>query len=138
MIATFLKTEHILTGEGEYFDPNWFDSDTIVLPPKVDWDYQREMQIEDVYIWEKICEPWEYGVYAAWDPNGEFYILRKETNFHRPGRGFEVVPRLFEFEYYYGAGAQQRLIQRMDQLGILRYAKFHTTWVEPEKMWLYA
>ena len=138
MIAHFLRSEHILTGNGEHFDPNWLDSDTIVLPPKIDWDYQREMRFEDVYVWEKICEPWQWGVYAAWDPYAEFYVVRHEINYFRDRRTALDEKPIYEFEYYYGHNAQARLIHRMKEIGILHYARFNDVWVEPEKMWLYA
>lgn len=136
-MPVFKRTEHILTGSGEHFDPNWMDSDTIVLPPKIEWDYQRELRIEDIYIWEQIIEPWQYGVYAAWDPYAEFYLLRTEVN-HFRSRFKNDEPPIFEFETFYGQGAQARLAQRLKELNIFHYVKLNDTWVEPEKMWLYA
>jgi hypothetical protein len=137
-MPTFLRTEHILTGLGEHFDPNWMDSDTIVLPPKIEWDYQRELRIEDVYIWEKIIEPWQYGVYAAWDPYAEFYILRTEINHNRDRHNPANDKPIYEFELFYGQGAQARLVNRLKTLNIFHYIKPTDMWIEPEKMWLYA
>jgi hypothetical protein len=136
-MPTFKKSEHILTGFGEFFDPNWMDSDTIVLPPKIEWDYQREMRFEDVYIWEQLCEPFEYGVYAAWDPYAEFFVLRKELEYEKVAWDVNHV-RKFEFETFYGQGAQQALMKRMAELNIIRYVKLNQIWVDPEKMWLYS
>jgi hypothetical protein len=134
--GNFLRTEHLLTGVGDHFDINWLNSDTIILPPKEEWDYQRELRFEDVHIWEKICEPWQWGVYAAWDPYAEFYVLRHEINHFRNRQIIENP--IYEFEYFYGAGAQERLIQKMRKIDILKYTKFSKIFVEPEKMWLYA
>jgi hypothetical protein len=136
-MPTFKKSEHILTGVGEFFDPNWMDSDTIVLPPKIEWDYQREMQFEDVYVWEQLCEHWEYGVYAAWDPYAEYFVLRKELEYEKVAWDVNHV-RKFEFETFYGKGAQEALVKRMTELNIVRYIKLNKIWVEPEKMWLYS
>ena len=133
-VPTFKKTEHILTGYGEYFDPNWLDSDQVVLPPKIDWDYQRELRIEDVYLWELITEPWEYGVYAAWDPYAEFFILRKELEYEKGAWDTNHV-RKFEFETFYGPGAQKNLTARMNQLGIP--VKFNNVWVDQDKLHLF-
>jgi hypothetical protein len=134
--GNFLRTEHLLTGKGDHFDIEWLNSNKVVIPPNEEWDYQRELRLEDVYIWEKICQPWQWGVFAAWDPYAEFYVLRHEVNHFRDLSKDDEMP-IYEFEYYYGAGAQDRLIQRMKQLDILKYTKFNSTWVEPEKMWLY-
>ncbi len=74
----FRTTYNILTksDEDELFDPNWMDSDKIILPPRVEWDYSRELQIEDVNIWEIIYQQGGgIGLYAAWDPFAEFYML---------------------------------------------------------------
>ena len=134
-VPIFKKTEHILSGTGEHFDPNWLDSNEVILPPKFDWDYQREMRVEDVYLWEQITEPWEYGVYAAWDPYAEFFLLRRETDYEKLAWD-PTHKRQFQFETFYGQGAQARLIQRMRQLGIPVH--FNDVWIDPEKLWLYS
>ena len=54
----FRSTQNIFSDLGEIFEPNWMDSDKIVLPPNPKWDYSRPLQIEDVDIWEVI---WEAG-----------------------------------------------------------------------------
>lgn len=119
----FRSTFNILTKpwEDEVFDHNWMNSDTLVLPPKKDWDYSRPLQIEDVNIWEVIFERGGgWGLYASWDPYAEFYLLKLGSN------GIET---------YYGPGAQKHLIKKLKEFNI----PFNTSeiWVEPEKMWLY-
>jgi hypothetical protein len=74
-------------------------------------------------------------VYAAWDPYAEFYVLRHEVNHFRDRSKLETP--IYSFEYYYGPGAQERLIQKMIEIDILKYAKFNAMYVEPEQMWLY-
>ena len=76
----FKSTKDILKSpwEDELFNPNWMDSDKLVLPPSKEWDYSRELSIEDVDIWEVISEmSGPSGIYASWLPYAEFYIIVK-------------------------------------------------------------
>jgi hypothetical protein len=100
----FKSTYNILTkvDEDEVFNPNWMDSDTIILPPNKDWDYARELQIEDVNIWEVIFEYSGVCLYASWDPYAEFYLLTV----------------LGQVETFYGNKCQQRLYKRLKELNI--------------------
>jgi hypothetical protein len=134
-MPTFRTTEQIKQGWGEFYDENWMNSPTLMLPPKENWTYQREMRMEDVNVWEVIAEPWDIGVYAAWDPYGEFYVIRTEK-FYAGSTWSIVGERKFEFETYYGSGADKAVKKRMKELNI----PFQTTdvWVEPEDMWLYS
>jgi hypothetical protein len=120
----FKTTYNIYTDQGEYFDPNWMDSNKLVLPPKTNWDYKREMKIEDVNLWELVYEVDSVGVYAAWDPYAEFYLVKPPHWQHHLG-----------FETYYGKGALKQVKKRMKELG-LPIPKI-THWVESEDMWLY-
>jgi hypothetical protein len=124
----FKSTANIFVDFGEVFDPNWMNSNKVEMPPKQDWDYARELQIEDVDIWEVIYEQGGgVGVYAAWNPYAEFYLLRTGWwNERNPGYGIET---------YYGPGAQKQVQKRMKELGIPFASQQH--WVEPEDMWLY-
>jgi hypothetical protein len=119
----FKTTVNIFIDAGEHFDPNWMDSDKLVLPPKTDWDYQREMKIEDVDIWEMLFEG-GYGVYAAWSPYAEFYLIKP------PG----WIPSL-DIETFYGPGANKQVMKRMKELGIPFTP--NKIWVDNEDMWLY-
>jgi hypothetical protein len=47
---TILKRPDI----NDVFDPNWMDSNTVVTPATAPWDYKKELNIEDVEIWEVI------------------------------------------------------------------------------------
>jgi hypothetical protein len=123
----FKSTHNIFKDFGEVFDPNWMDSDKLVLPPKREWDYSRDLQIEDVDIWEVIAEAGGgWGVYASWSPYAEFYLIRTGWQNELTGNGTEV---------YYGAGAQAAVQKRMKELGFMVSLNQH--WVEPEDMWLY-
>ena len=135
----FKSTYNILKriDQDEVFDPNWMDSDTLVLPPKRDWTYDREMQIEDVDIWEQLhYETGGLGVYASWSPYAEFYLITKGTD-PRYGPRFEDGGIYWDkaWETFYGAGAQQRVLKRARELGI--NLNIYQTWVDDDKAWLY-
>lgn len=133
-MPTFRTTEQIKQGWGEFFDPNWMDSNKLILPPKENWPYDREMRMEDVNIWEVVAEPWDKGVYAAWDPYAEFYLIRLEKFY--AGYDWSITgDRSFQFETYYGPGANKAVKKRMKELNIPVIT--NQIWVEPEDMWLY-
>ena len=136
----FFKTTYsILTKQDDHevFDPNWFDSDTVVLPPKTKWSYDREMQIEDVDIWEILHESNAgRGIYAAYSPYAEFYLVTIGNDYRNPQKiinGFNYLGR--EWEVYYGPGAQQQVFQRAKELDIP--LAVNKTWVDPDDMWLH-
>jgi hypothetical protein len=123
----FKTTYNIFNNFEEYFDPNWMDSDKLILPPKKTWDYKRQMKVEDVDLWEIIYEGGGgYGIYASYDPYAEFYMVRVGWLLENQGHGVEV---------YYGPGSQDKVIERAKELNM----PIVTTevWVEPENMWLY-
>jgi len=124
----FKTTKDILKTpwEDELFNPNWMDSNTLILPPKKEWDYARELQIEDIEVWEQLYyEGGGLGVYAAWDPYAEFYMITKKY--------FTIFPD--GIETYYGKNAQKMVQKRIKELNIpLETKQF---WVEPEDMWMY-
>jgi hypothetical protein len=127
----FFKTTYnilVRPWEDELFDPNWMDSDKIKLPPNTKWDYSRELQIEDVHIWEVLYEAsGGIGIYAAWDPFAEFYMF---TVGWKPNT---INDRIIET--YYGPKASENVKKRADSLGL--NLQLHKIWVEPEDMWLY-
>ncbi len=121
------STHNIFTDFQEVFDENWMDHDTLQTPPRPDWDYSRELQIEDVDIWEVIYEQGGgVGVYASWCPYAEFYLIR--TGYWNESSGNAI-------ETYYGAGANEAVQKRAKELNIPLYE--NKMWVEPEDMWLY-
>jgi hypothetical protein len=124
----FRTTYNILTkaDEDELFDHNWMDSDKIILPPRKEWDYSRDLQIEDVNIWEIIYQQGGgIGLYAAWDPFAEFYMI---TLPH-----FKIVTN--SIETYYGKKASNRAYKRARELGM--HVNLNKLWVDPDKAWLY-
>lgn len=122
----FRTTDNILKDQKEFFDPNWMDSDKLILPPSQPWTYDREMQIEDVDIWEVIYEIGSVGVYAAWQPHAEFYMVKPPADWLQKGWGLET---------YYGKLASERTYTRMLEFGI--HIPKHSYWVENDDMWLY-
>lgn len=123
----FKTTHNIFKDFAEYFDPNWMDSDTLILPPKKEWDYKRPMKIEDVNLWEVIYEAGGgFGVFASYDPYAEFYMVRV---------GWELENKAYGAEIYYGPGAQKKVLKRAKELNIPLVTS--PIWVEPEDMWLY-
>lgn len=123
----FKSTQNIFKDFAEVFEPKWMDSNKIEVPPHPDWDYSRELHIEDVDVWEVIYEQGGgVGVYASWCPYAEFYLIR--TGWWNDEKGYGI-------ETYYGAQAQQKVQKRMSDLNI----PFTTNkiWVEPDDMWLY-
>lgn len=127
----FRTTQNLLKTpwEDELFNPNWMDSDKLILPPQKVWDYKKELQIEDVQIWEEIYfESGGTGLYAAWDPYAEMYLVIK--NIYTNDRRNSYI------EAFYGKGAGEKAYKKAIELGM----PVQTTkiWVEPEDMWLYS
>lgn len=135
----FKSTYNILTkpDEDEVWNANWMDSDKLVLPPKTAWTYDRELQLEDVDIWEQLAfHSGIIGVYAAWAPYAEFYLITLGNNFSNSPRVINgAVYWDKHYETFYGPGAQQKVYKRAKALGI--DLQLHKTWVEPDKLWLH-
>lgn len=114
--------------EDEVFNTNWMDSDKLVLPPTKEWDYSRELKIEDIDIWEVLYEQGgAVGVYAAWCPYAEFYMIRVGWYLESQGHGVET---------YYGPGASKNVYKRCKELNI--NLNINKVWVDEEKLWLYS
>ena len=139
-MPVFKSTYNILVrpDQDEVFNPNWFDTPFLQLPPSHPWDYKREMQVEDVDIWEVLVENGGgVGIYAAWCPYAEFYLITTGTDLRtqNPDKVTGVNYNAKFYETYYGAGAQEKVKQKAKQLG-LSLCNFQV-WVEPDNMWLY-
>lgn len=125
----FFKTNKdifVAPWEEEAFDKKWFDSPNLVLPKYKEWDYKREMNIEDVQLWEQLCyATGGLALYAAWEPYAEFYLITHEWHLHKSNA----------WETFYGPGSMKKAYHRARQLGMHVYPK--EVWVEDEDMWLY-
>lgn len=116
----FRETHHIFNSDNfgirEYFENKWMNYNKAVYPDTQEWDYGREMQIEDVDLWEVIQE-WSNddtfggcsGIYAAWKPHAEFYMVKLP-----PNQGGVAT--------FYGMGAEKKCRKYLDEKGI----KYHT------------
>lgn len=113
--------------EEELYDENAYDSDVLILPETKDWDYKRELQIEDVEIWEQIFyKSGGTALYAAYKPYAEFYLITGDL----------YVSSTPLIETFYGKLAAQRAYERSIQLGM--NIGLNKIWVDQDKMWLYS
>lgn len=84
--------------DGEVFDPNWMDYDSVQMPPHPAWTEKRPPRVEEIDIWEVISE-WSglSGVYAAWCPYAELYIVTHNWRIVQEFSGWNANKRLEEF-----------------------------------------
>jgi len=81
----------------------------LTLPPRREWQYKEEIKFADVSLWEEIYhQPGNFGIYAAWDPYAEFYV---------------IVHYLFKDEQwgiqkFYGADASTKVLQEAALYGV--------------------
>jgi hypothetical protein len=79
-VNTFKLTKEILNLYWDNSPPK-----SITPPITEDWHNQREITIEDVSIWEQIYrQPGNFGIYAAYTPYAEFYIVVYELFLNTP------------------------------------------------------
>ena len=135
----FKSTYNILKkpDEDEVWDDRRVEVDRRWIPPTVDWDYQREMQIEDVDIWEVIIEGSDgMGLYAAHTPYAEFYMLT--TGFDLKNRQRVINGQAYDdklMETFYGPGSQIKAYKRA--LDFKLPVSLVKTWVDDDKLWLF-
>jgi hypothetical protein len=127
----FFKTTHNIFNtpwEDELWDDNWFDSSKVILPPNRPWNHKKELKFEDVQVWEQIYfESGGTGLYAAWDPYAEMYLITK--NIHAKDSKNQYT------EIFYGKNAGNRAYKKATELGMPIY--LNKIWVEDEDMWVY-
>jgi hypothetical protein len=138
---SFFKSTYNILGkvdEDEVFNEHWMDSEKTIAPPTKKWSYDREMQIEDVDIWEVLYERGVgVGVYAAWAPYAEFYMITTGGDFRNKPRIINVFPYSHHLiETYYGPSAQRQVFQRAKTLGI--ELSLNQVWVDADDVWLYS
>ena len=92
-----------------------------------EWDYKRPLTVDDIDIWEVLYESGgQFGIYAAWSPHAEFYMIRLGYIIEESGYGIET---------YYGAEAGKMVYKRAKELNV--ELPVYQDWVEPDKLWLY-
>lgn len=104
----FKTTNNIFKADGCYFDPNLLDSDKPKLPPTQLWSMDRELQIEDIDIWEVITEFSGGGIYAAWCPYAPYFMC-------------VLRPEFGGIQTFYGNNAEQQTKQWASEKGIPLY-----------------
>jgi hypothetical protein len=136
----FFKTTYNIikapSEKDELFESKWFESNKLVLPPggpddvKGHWDYNREMTIDDVDIWEQLYfESGGGGIYAAWLPYAEFYMIIPRGFYWRYDRSNIGI------ETYYGPMASQKVYERSLNLGM--QIPINQVWVNDDELWLH-
>jgi hypothetical protein len=84
--------------DGEVFDPNWLDNPYADMPPTVPWLENRPLRVEEVDIWEVIAERSGLcGVYAAWCPYAELYIVLENWSIVAEFSGIGANGRLEQY-----------------------------------------
>lgn len=100
----FKSTQNILKDNLEVYDDNWSDKPFLELPPHPKWDDKRPLQVEDIDIWEVISEmSGPTGIYAAWMPYAEFYMIVKQGKIDST---------------YYGINSDKYAAKRAEELNI--------------------
>lgn len=89
----------------------WQDSlGTSVHPKKYEWLESRDPTPCDIKFWEEIyCESGNLGVYAAYSPFVEMYLI-----IH-----LSVLENELSQELFYGSYAEHEIIERCKDLGIV-------------------
>lgn len=95
-------TEQILnlSKDGEVFDENWMNYDRIFqyMPDPTPWTEARPPRVEEIDIWEVITEmSGPIGVYAAWQPHAELYVVTSGWRIVAEFSGWQANKRLEEF-----------------------------------------
>lgn len=87
-----------LKHDGEHFDENWMDRNTLYTPPNPPWNAERPIRFEDVDLWEVITEmSGPVGVYAAWCPYAEYYVVMKHWRIVAEFEGYMANERLEKY-----------------------------------------
>ena len=141
----FKTTYNILkvSDENEAFESKWMDSDTVVLPPKINWDYSRDLHVEDIDYWEVLYEGSDgIGFYAAWLPYAEFFMIttgldaRAGPQFRDRNLKTAHIPYWDKtFETFYGPSAESHAVNRAKDFEILLNPSL--IWVDDSEMWLH-
>lgn len=104
----FKTTREILTNDS--LINNQSKNNSPELPPRLDWDYSKEIKLKDVELWDEIYrQPGNIGIYVAWSPYAEFYMIVYELFL---GTGYDL-------ETFYGKGAAENVFKKAKSLGII-------------------
>jgi hypothetical protein len=79
------------------------------LPHKEPWNSDRVIDVEDVLLWEQLYyQEGHVGIYAAWNPYDEFYIIVHNLFLDSPAG----------IEKFRGVDASDQIYSRAAELGI--------------------
>jgi hypothetical protein len=112
----------------EILDTPWQDLDNVgsTTLDNSQWHYIREMQIDDVTLWEQIYyKGGHIGIYAAWDPYAEFYLLVYNLFIDTP----------LGIRTFYGPNARTQIEEEASRLGITLTQ--NKIWVDELNIWQY-
>lgn len=98
-------TEQIINlhKDGEVFDENWMNYDRIFqyMPEPTPWTEQRPPRVDEIDIWEVISEVSNgggfIGVYAAWQPYAELYVVTHRWKIVEEFSGWNANKRIENF-----------------------------------------
>ena len=101
-MSRWKTTEQIINlhKDGEVFDENWMNYDSIFqyMPEPTPWVEARPPRVDEVDIWEVITEmSGPVGVYAAWQPHAELYIVTRQWRIVQEFSGWEANRRLEKY-----------------------------------------
>jgi len=90
-------------------DVSNINHNSTIVPPSSPWSKDRPIGLGDVQLWEQIYhEPGVIGVYAAWQPKDELYLVT--YNF--------LLNEKTGYELFYGDGCVDNIIKELSLLGI--------------------
>lgn len=79
------------------------------LPIKEEWIVDTPATFDDIQVWEQIYnQPGNIGVYAAWSPYVEIYIIVYNLFVKSP----------YGIEVFLGANASEQIIEKMQELDV--------------------
>jgi hypothetical protein len=94
----------------EIINSPWEEKDDIPVlkvPPK--WNKDTDITVDDVVIWEQIYhQPGNIGIYVAWSPNAEFYLVSYDL-FTKTAAGIKT---------FQGSDAVDRVLKSIEYLNI--------------------
>lgn len=95
-------TEQILhlSKDGEIFDPDWMNYDRIFqyMPDPTPWTAARPPRVDEIDVWEVITEmTGPVGVYAAWQPHAELYVVTRGWRIVAEFSGWNANGRLEQY-----------------------------------------
>jgi hypothetical protein len=103
----FITTEKIL--KSVWKNQSIEIKNSIDFPKKLHWTCLESVKFKDVECWEEIFyNQCDIGIYAAWSPFAEFYIIVN----------FLFLESEHGIEYFQGNSALEEVLNRAQELGI--------------------